>query len=251
MLVMVTAFDRSKMRVRGMQLDCRFELMFEVVPFTLWRYSSGWSRVTCQFRTIESMGSGADSEGRPITFVNDEAVRADPSLVGRELDFDVHETMGESPPFLLLPEKAAIPHACTARVRLHFSRLSEVPDIEGAYQLSDIFSKQRLRDTCSDFPEFQEWMRPLPRETNARWAKAHATAPSVGHWLPFDSDRIHGAMQLRESRGDGVFDAKLLLDRDIDAIQPGCVLRRRVAWTSFEGGESIAEADIATVLELH
>ena len=249
MKMIVTRLDRSRHRVSGMLFDKNLTSDLATEAFKLWRYSSGWSPLTCRFRPIESMASGRDAQGRPVTFVNEEVVRTDPCLIGTELDFDVDESVDQSPPFLLLPDNSGAPACRSARVRLQFSRLSELPDVEGEYQLSRDSLVDYI-DRFPEIPEFKERALSMPRESHERLAKAQVTAPGSDIWLPFETGSVQGAMRLGEDRGDGVFDAALYVDRDAETIQPGSLLRRSVTWTTRLRKTGSAEADIATVLEV-
>ena len=250
MIVLVHELDGSKRRVGGMLLDKEQTWGLAAREFKFWRYSSGWSPVTCRLRPIESMGSGRDAQGRPITFVNDEVVRTDPCLIGPELDFDVDEAVDQSPPFLLLPDNSGAPGCRSARVQLHFSQFSELPDVEAKYQFLRKSSLALIGDRFSDMPEVEEMFRSTPPALQERWAAEQARAPESGLWLPFEIGALQGAMQLGERQGDGIFDAALYVDRDAETIQPGSLLRRSVTWTAHDGESGTADADIASVVEV-
>lgn len=236
MKMLVTWVGESRPRIGGMVLAKNLTWGFEVEEFQLWRYSSGWSPVTCRFRPIESLGSGRDSHGRGVTFVNDEVVRSDPRLIGSAIDFDVDESINQSPPFLLLPDIGHRPPLCKRmKVRLHFSWLSELPDVQARNVLTDALVALLIEDTSL---RLAPSLGPDPR---------FAVPPTSGLWLPVELGSMQGAVRLGDRQGDA-FDAVAYLESD-EVIEPGSLLRRSVTWTTESGATGSAEADIATVIE--
>jgi len=246
MFILVDKLEPLQRRAHGIPLhgDISWRDASEHVT---WRYSSGWFPVAQRPFVIESIGSGCDAQGRPVTFWNDKVIpKEDPHSLRTGFWFDIDEaTAGQSPPFLLLPDTNFVPGVCQARVRLRFNRLSDVPDVLAGSECLREFDT----NWAEEFPEFPNINPPRPYSEQTL-AEAAATAPHDGLWLPFEAGSIKGAMQLGEDRGDGVFDATLYVDRDAGTIKPGSLLRRSVTWTTRLGKTGSAEADIASVVEM-
>ena len=257
MILLVDKLNQSKLCAHGISLNNELTLELDVGEFTLWLHSpSSWSQARCRVQTIESIGSGRDREGRHVTFINDEVPRADPNLAAicGGFTFYIDEAAADRrPPFFLLPDKKSIPTVRKALVRLHFRRLSELPDVRGSALLLREFIRELDMNWKVAAPEFANATKSAPNsEAYLAETDVHAreTSPHEGLWLPFEIGRIHGAMQLGQDRGDGVFDATLYVDRDAGTIKPGSLLRRSVTWTTLLGKTGSADADIATVLEV-
>ena len=257
MILLVDKLNQAKLRAHGIPLNNELKAELDVGEFTLWHHSSSnWSQVRCRVQTIESIGSGRDQEGRHLTFINDEVPSKDPDMAAVHSGFNFYIDKGVAdsrPPFFLLPDKKSIPAVCKALVRLHFSRLSELPDVRGNALLLREFMRELDMNWKVAAPEFANATKSAPHsETYFTETDEHAreTSPHEGLWLPFEIGTIHGAMQLGEDRGYGAFDATLYVDGDAEAIKSGSLLRRSVTWTTRAGEIGSAEADIASVVEV-
>ena len=255
MIVLVYELDRKKPRAYAICLDSQIEFRHDATALKPWIYSpaSGWSQISCRFRVFESVGHGDDREGRAVTFVDDEVLRLDPHMaaVAQSFHLELDETVpNQSPPFFLLPDTANVPGARKARVRLLFNRLAALPDVKSDIHLSTDFDPTNFADECPEIPGFRERALSQPQASELALAKAEATAPHEGLWLPFEIGPIHGAMQLGQDRGDAVFDAMLHVDRNAETITSGSLLRRSVTWTTLLGKTGSADADIATVVDV-
>ena len=257
MILLVDKLDKSKVRAHGILLDNELKSELDVGEFTLWLHSpESWSQVRCRVQTIESIGSGRNQEGRHVTFLNDEVPHKDTNMaaVHSGFNFYLDEAVADRrPPFFLLTDKNSAPAVCKARVQLHFSRLSELPDVQGGALLLREFMRELDRNWKVAAPEFASATSSEPRsEAYLTETDVHAreTSPHEGLWLPFEIGQIHGAMQLGEDRGGEVFDAMLYVDRGAETIRPGSLLRRSVTWTAHDGESGSAEADIASIVEL-